>query len=672
MAKYCIVAASMPGRNAFLTYLNPPDLNLTQGQLVEIPLGKRHAHGVVWKFTDDVPANLAPEKLKSITKIWDQELSLSSSERQLYEWMSQYYHYSLGQLVFDCLPESLKRPRAMEITRGAGKALAHELNQEQRATFEGIKKIGLSDFRGIYLHGVTGSGKTLVYLNLMREVLASGKSVLFLLPEINLTPQFTHTFTEFLSCPIFSYHSGINNSQKYQMWKYLKENKEAVLVMGVRSCVFLPIENLGLVIVDEEHDQSFKQNDRCPYNGRDVAVKKAQIFNVPFVLGSATPAMENYFQYKMVPKEKRHYFSLPHRVAGGSFPKVIFLDVRQKEKKAKEGLNPLWPLHPTSVEMMQEALAKKEQVIVFVSRLGFANFIQCHNCGHRFTDPHTQTNLRYFKRQNILKSQHSDFQMPLPQICPECGNMQMDLKGFGTEKVQEVLQGIFPDKVIERFDRDEIKNTTDLVESLERFHQGKTDIYVGTQMLSKGHNFKRVNLVLVLGIDFQLNFPDFRAMERTNQLLTQVIGRSGRYASDSKVVVQTLNVDLPLFRHIENHSFEGALIDELRMRELSHAPPFTKMTLLILSSRFRERVVSESERLAHYLNQLNQKHQLKLEIFGPVPASIEQKHHQFSWCILLKSMAPEKMHTMLNTMEENWELTTGVSLKIDVDPYRPI
>jgi primosomal protein N' (replication factor Y) len=672
MSKYCIVAASMPGKRAFLTYLNPSDIVLEKGQLVEIPLGKRKAHGMVCSFTDVLPENVPLEKLKAVEKIWDKDLALSKDEIALYEWMSQYYHYSLGQLVFDCLPETLKRPRAIEITMGEGKTFSHELNIKQKEIYQEITAIGLNNFKGFYLHGVTGSGKTLIYLNLMRDVLASGKSVLFLLPEINLTPQFTGIFSEFLSCPVFSYHSGINNSQKYQMWKYLKENSRPVLVMGVRSSVFLPISNLGLVIVDEEHDGSFKQNDRCPYNGRDVAIKKAQIQNCAFLLGSATPAIENYYQFKIQPKKDRYYFALPERVAGGSFPDVEFLDIKVKEKKENGASNDLWPLHSKSVALIQEALDKKEQVIVFVSRLGFANFIQCHNCAYRFIDPTTDTNLRYFKKQNILKSNHSDYQIPLPEICPECGNMQMSHKGFGTEKVQEVLHGIFPDKVIERFDRDEIKNTNDLIESLERFHEGKTDIYVGTQMLSKGHNFKRVNLVLVLGIDFQLNFPDFRAMEKTYQLLTQVIGRSGRFADHSKVLVQTLNAELPLFEHIKNHSFDGAYQDEMLMRDLSFTPPFSKITMLILSSRFRQRVVDASEQFGNYLRSLIKTHNWKIQIFGPTPASIEQKQGQFSWCILIKTTEADKMHTLLNTVQEKWNFPSGVSLKIDVDPYRPI
>ncbi|WP_372654188.1 DEAD/DEAH box helicase family protein, partial [Halobacteriovorax sp.] len=292
MTTYCKVAVKYPGPEGILTYECPSEFELKRGDLVQVPLGRRKAAGCVIQTglpKEAVQSELDKYKLKPVASKEIDLFCLSEKELSLYEWMSRYYHYNLGMTIIECLPKILKRPRKVEFVEGSGKDLPHTLNPEQQMTFESIREKISNGFDRHYIHGVTGSGKTSVYLSLMKELLRSGKSVLFLLPEINLTPQFTHTFAEYLDCRVFPYHSGVSDSEKNAIWKELKESEGPVLVMGVRSSVFLPIENLGLVIVDEEHDQSFKQSDRCPYNGRDVAIKKAQLSNCPIVLGSATP-----------------------------------------------------------------------------------------------------------------------------------------------------------------------------------------------------------------------------------------------------------------------------------------------------------------------------------------------------------------------------------------------
>ena len=466
------------------------------------------------------------------------------------------------------------------------------------------------DFRKEYLHGVTGSGKTAIYLKRIKDTIESGKSVLFLLPEINLTPQFVKTFSEYLSCEVLSYHSGISASQKFHVWKKLKESDRPLFVMGVRSSVFLPIEDLGLVIVDEEHDSSFKQSDRCPYNGRDVAIKKAQIANCPIIMGSATPSLENYHEFKSGP----NFYQLKNRISG-AFPEIEIVD----SKSITPLESPSWPITPEAISRMNEAFAKGEQVIVFVSRLGYSNYIQCSGCGFKFTDPETDTNLRYFKKKNILRSSHSEFQMPVPDICPECGNMNLLQLGYGTEKVQEILQTVFPQKKIGRFDRDEIKNFDDLNKTLDEFEGGDLDVLVGTQMLSKGHNFKKVNLVVVLGIDHQLNFPDFRSVERAYQLLAQVSGRAGRYSAKSKVLIQSMNPDSSFFETFKTNDIEHFFESELSVREITGFPPFCKLGTVFFTARDRNRVADVALKAKKYLETLGQKNGFDLEILGPCP-----------------------------------------------------
>jgi len=668
---YCKVAVKYPGPEGILTYECPSDFELRRGDLVQVPLGRRKAAGCVVQTDlskEAVQSELDKYKLKPVSSKEIDLFCLSEKELSLYEWMSRYYHYNLGMTIIECLPKILKRPRKVEFVEGSGKDLPHTLNPEQQMTFESILSKFDRGFDRHYIHGVTGSGKTSVYLSLMKEALKSGKSVLFLLPEINLTPQFTHTFAEYLNCRVFPYHSGVSDSEKNAIWKELKESESPVLVMGVRSSVFLPIENLGLVIVDEEHDQSFKQSDRCPYNGRDVAIKKAQLSNCPIVLGSATPTVENFHSFS---EKSENYYPLEKRASGG-FPEIELIDCREEKRSTgpRFELNDLWPIHSKSLEAMKEKLEKGEQVLVFVNRLGFANYIQCRGCGKKFEDPNTNTPLRYFKRRNVLKSAHSDYEIPMPEICPECGNMSLLQKGFGTEKIQEVLEAHLPKYNIERFDRDEIKNVTQLEDKLNRFHNKEIDVFVGTQMLSKGHNFEKVNLVLVLGVDSIMNFPDFRAIEKAYQLITQINGRAGRYSPDAKVLIQTLSPSNKVFEYIKDHSFKEFYEDELIIRDISNFPPFSKMAAIYFHSRFREKLTDNVISVAQTLRDVCTKNNLQVDILGPSPAMIEKRLNQFTWYIALKSHDINHLHKLLSYFERSYNRSNSISYKIDVDPYQ--
>lgn len=671
MKTYCKVAVKYPGPAGVLTYEGPEDFDVKRGDLVQVPLGRRSAAGCVVQTgltSEEVKEELDKYKLKPIKSKEIDLFCLTEKELSLYEWMSRYYHYNLGMTIIECLPKILKRPRKVEFVQGLGKELPHSLNSDQQETFELISSKLESGFDRFYIHGVTGSGKTSIYLSLMKEVLRGGKSVLFLLPEINLTPQFTQTFAEFLSCRVFPYHSGVSDSEKNAIWKELKESNEPVLVMGVRSSVFLPIENLGLVIVDEEHDQSFKQSDRCPYNGRDVAMKKAQLSSCPIVLGSATPTVENFYAFN---EKSKNYFSLRNR-ASGSFPEVELIDCREEKKTTGRNFeeNSLWPIHSKSLAAIKEKLELGEQVLVFVNRLGFANYIQCRGCGKKFEDPNTNTPLRYFKRRNVLKSAHSDYEIPMPEICPECSNMSLMQKGFGTEKIQEVLEAHLPGFNIERFDRDEIKNVSQLEDKLNRFHNKEIDVFVGTQMLSKGHNFEKVNLVLVLGVDSIMNFPDFRAIEKAYQLITQINGRAGRYSPDAKVLIQTLSPSNKVFDYIKDHSFSEFYEDELVVRDISNFPPFSKMAAIYFNSRFREKLTENVISVANTLREVIEKNGLEVDILGPSPAMIEKRLNQFTWYIALKSHDINHLHKVLSFFEGSYNRSNSISYKIDVDPYQ--
>lgn len=660
------VAVNFPKLSSVLTYGSEEEFEI--GALVEVPLGRRKASGaVLGKSTPEDITKVDKSKLKSISSPLENAFSLSSQELELYKWMGQYYHYSLGKLIFDCLPKILKRPRKPDFIAGKGEPLGFEFNEEQRQALKQIELIGLDGFSQHFIHGVTGSGKSAIYLKLMRDVLSSGKSVQFLLPEINLTPQFTNMFATHLNCRVFTYHSGVTPSEKYNIWKTLNEESEPVLVMGVRSSIFLPIDNLGLVIVDEEHDQSFKQTDRCPYNGRDVAIKKSQIHDCPVVLGSATPSLENYYNFSQE-KSKRSYHKLEQRVGDGEFPELEILDTRDRFAEN----DPAWPFLDETLDRIKEKLEQKEQVLIFINKLGYSSFVQCRGCGHQFLNDSCgcQNNLRYFKQKNLLSCAHCEFKMPLPSTCPECAGMSLVNKGFGTEKVEQILSEIFKEHTVERFDRDEIKTTKELVNKLDRFHSGEIDILVGTQMLAKGHNFKQVNLVVILGIDSMLNYADFRSTEKTYQLIEQVAGRAGRYQKDSRVVIQSMNPEHSLFKLLARHSFDGFYEMELPLREICHCPPFSKLVMLFFSCRFRDKLVREASKVAGDLKKLSLEHYPDVKLFGPAPLTIEKKANQFTWAIMFKSSNVNQLHSLLKTFEQNYTAPSGVSIKLDVDPVQ--
>lgn len=661
--QYFLVAVNSPFNGSLLTYKATPEMTavLKRGQLVKVPLGKRVIDGCLWGV-GDISSIKNPEKIKTIIEI-ESDIFLSEIECELYQWMASYYHYSLGQLIYDVLPPFLKRPRKLNFDQGEGQALDLVMNDEQQNVVEQISAHGFESFSKWLVHGVTGAGKTLIYLEIIKKILGQKKSVLFLLPEINLTPQFLKTFQTYLDVPIYSYNSSVSNSDKFGLWKLLQEDDNPKMILGVRSSIFLPIKNLGLVIVDEEHDQSFKQDDRCTYNARDVAIKRAALLKIPIILGSATPMVETYKSFI----ETTHYFPLRKRAMDARLPSIQLIDMRGRSKIESEKI--IWPYSSESIAKIKLALEKKEQVLVFINRLGYANYLQCNACGHQFACPNCSTNLKYFKKRWELSCQTCEYKQPAPEMCPECMTINLSPKGFGTEKAYEILKDLLPTNKIERFDRDEIKTFTQLESILEKFHNKEIDILVGTQMLSKGHNFQNVNLVLILGIDSQLNFPDFRSNERVYQTLTQVSGRAGRFGKDAEVLVHTLAPENKIFSYLKNHTFEEFYQDELPMREMCSSPPMKKLILIYFNSKSQEMVIKESSNLANTLRQMAAKHFNQVEILGPRPSMIEKKVNKFTWSLMVRSADVNQLHNLIRTFSKNYHPPHTISLKIDVDPY---
>lgn len=651
------IAVNTPFNNSLLTYSYDKILNV--GDIVEVPLGRRKERGCVIR---ELSGHLDPKiEIKPIHTKMDDYDSLDENYLAFLKWVAQYYQYPIGQHIFDVIPKPLKRPRLTELLVGEENKIPFELTEDQAVAFRKISS-SLGVFKKFLLHGVTGSGKTSVYLKLFQEVLESGGNGLFLVPEINLTPQFINTFKSFLGGTILMYHSSMSKSEKKRVWDFVKTNESPFLLIGVRSSIFLPFKKLGLVVIDEEHDSSYKQDDRCPYHMRDVAIKLSSDKSCPVVMGSATPTIETYYALK----KTEGYLELPKRVLDLSLPEIEIVDSRSSQRI--KGNEDIWPFTQRSMVEIKKRLENKEQVLIFVNRLGFANFVQCGACGKEFHCLNCHSSLKYFKKSNVLKCQVCDFKMPYPESCSDCGNMKLLQKGFGTERLADVLKDQCPGYKVDRFDRDAVKTFKELGEVLDRFQNRETQVLVGTQMLSKGHNFHGVNLVVLLGVDGQLNFPDFRSNEKVFQLVTQTAGRPGRSEKRGLVLIESLSPENKIFDYIKNYDQKKFVEEEIEVREALGFPPFSRMAAVYFISRFQADCANAATQTAKLIDHLIEEHFPKVTLMGPRPGIMEKRANKFNWTILLKSEDMNQLHNLIRTFRTNVKLKSSVTIKLDIDP----
>ncbi len=636
---YCQIAVNFPKINSVLTYKLGEVKDVQVGSIVEVPLGKRFALGCVIEILENanVDKSIKYKELKSLSHEY---FKLDKNELEIYRWASKYYMYSYGKLIFDSLPKYMKRIKDPEYKHGIAEEIPFKLNEDQKNV---IDNISFEKFNQSLIHGVTGSGKSLIFLELTKRVLAKGKSVHYLLPEINLTSQFLDFFSKYLGVKIFSYHSSIKDSQKFNLWRWLKENKEPVLIIGVRSSIFLPVNNLGLIIIDEEHDKSFKQDDRCKFNARDIAIKKSQLLDIPVVLGSATPTLESFYRFKE--NEKLNYFSLKKRFNSSKLPEIEVIDCPTEDLET-------WPFSEKSISEIRGSLENNFQVLVFVNKLGYSKYIQCKGCGFSFECPNCDIRLTSFKSRSKLECYACSYEELIPKSCPECGCIDLLNQGFGTERVFNSLEKEFNNFKIKRFDRDELKKQEDVEKVLEEFRKKEIDILVGTQMIAKGHNFKNVDKIIILGIDNYLHIPDFRTNEKIYQQLVQVSGRAGRFGEDAKVIIQS-DLKPSFFDYIKNHSFDEFYFSELDLREKLSFPPYSKIIHIEGRSNDESKLVRELSRLKIGI----EKNIPDSFVRGPIPSIIKKIGNKYNYYLYLKDQR-------VNFNED----IKGVDLRFNVDP----
>ena len=516
------------------------------------------------------------------------------------------------------------------------------------------------------LHGVTGSGKTEVYLQAIAPVLEAGKSALVLVPEIGLTPQLTDRFrARFGDAKVNVYHSQLSEGERFDTWRLMLTG-EAQIVIGTRSAVFAPLSNLGLIVMDEEHDNSFKQDQPQPcYHARTIAEWRSQLEHIPLVLGSATPSAEVIYAHQ---EGKSIYLELPHRIGNKDMPPIEVVDMRDEFKAGNYSI-----LSRKLQVAIAEMLEAKQQGILFIHRRGYSTFVSCRSCGYVAECPNCDVSLSYHDpisptahqpKSAHLRCHYCNYTLIQPKACPECGSPYFKHFGSGTQKVEQELAKLFPNIRLIRFDSDTTRNKDQHRLLIDQFRAGEADLLVGTQMLTKGLDIPQVTLVGVVSADGLLNFSDYRAGERAAQTLLQVAGRAGRGEEDGKVIMQTYTPEHPAMQAVQTYQLESFMQTELEMRAALRYPPMGQMVLIHLSSESDTAVERAANELAEYLRQLEN----DWDILGATPATIAKVANRYRWQILLK-FAPEILPNVPSLEELRMLVNSkAVRVAIDVDP----
>ncbi|MDE2680703.1 MAG: primosomal protein N' [Verrucomicrobiota bacterium] len=539
-----------------------------------------------------------------------------------------------------------------------------KLNPEQAKALE---KIRVESGRVFLLHGVTGSGKTEVYLQAIARALEEGKGAIVLVPEISLTPQTVERFkARFSSGPLQTLvavlHSHLSAGERHDEWHKIRQGR-AKIVIGARSAIFAPVEPLGLIIVDEEHEHSYKQGEAPRYHARDVAVVRGQREGATVVLGSATPSLESYHNAK---RGKYTLLKMPSRVDDKRMPLVRVLDMRTEKSKGDKG-------PPIFSQRLKDAIHHRleagEQTILFLNRRGFATSMQCPDCGLVAECPNCSLSLTYHRHEQSLRCHICGHRDHAPQRCPneKCRSPKIRFHGLGTEKVEDVLRKLFPKANVCRMDSDALKRKDDFRRILGDFQRGKIDILVGTQMIAKGLHFPRVTLVGIVYADTSLHLADFRAGERTFQLLTQVAGRAGRGDVEGEVVVQTFSPVHPAVQFARRHDFEGYFEAEMEFREQLLYPPFTRAALLTIRGRNEDKVKFSADHIKRELEKLIPKLP-DLVIAGPAPAPLLRAENFYRYQIMLRLGKMSALSRHLALIDTQLTLPDDVALTIDIDP----
>ena len=526
-----------------------------------------------------------------------------------------------------------------------------KLTLDQKKVVDSVK---LNESQTYLLHGVTGSGKTEVYIKLIEKVLLQDKTAIVLVPEISLTPQMVNRFSEVFGNKIAALHSALSEGEKYDEWRRINRG-EVSIVIGARSAVFAPLNNIGIIIIDEEHSDSYKQDNNPRYDARQIAILRSKTNNCPVLMGSATPSLESYARavkgvYKLL--------SLPNRVNGKSLPKIEIVDMNEEIKHNRGHISNYL------LEKMIETLNDNNQIILLLNRRGYASFVTCKNCGYTEKCPHCDITLTYHKTSNMLRCHYCGYAKKMDKICSECGEEAITSLGTGTEKIEEEINKLIPNAKVLRMDYDTTSKKGMHSKMINAFKNHEYDILLGTQIVAKGLDFSNVTLVGVINADTSLNIPDFRSSENTFSLLSQVSGRSGRSDKTGQVIIQTFNKDHYAILYAKNHDYVGFYKKEMTIRHTLKYSPYYYICYLKISSKDYDLASKEANKIKKSL----ERNLDKEIILGPSPANVFKVNNIYRFGIIIKYKKDDKLYQILNKLIEHYRSNNKVVIDIDFNP----
>lgn len=660
-----IIPVAVSGR---YTYSIPVAMegNIRRGSLVTVPFGQsKNSMGLVVSIHTEAPSGFTP---REITGILPDEVCIDDRLTDFITWISDYYLALPGAVMKAAIPSAddlLSKGKARKKNGSDAGDNApvppSVLNSVQAHAYEMLKE-QLAGHEVVLLNGVTSSGKTEIYIHLIKEQLDRGKQILYMLPEIALTTQIIERLRKHFGDMIGVYHSRLTPASRRDVWKRVKDGSLGA-VLGVRSSLFLPFRDLGLIIVDEEHDSSYKQYDPAPrYHARDAAMMLARIHGGATLLGSATPSVESWYN---ATTGKYGLVELMTRYGDVMMPEMIIADTRSAGKSPKTVSH----FTPLLLNAVQETLAKGEQVILFQNRRGFSPFLMCPDCGWVPRCTNCSVSYTYHKSIGKMVCHYCGKSESVPGACPSCGSTALSTRGFGTEKIEEEISLLFPGAKVARMDQDTTRRRNAASDILSEFAAGETDILIGTQMISKGLDFERLTVVGILDADSMLHFPDFRAFERSFQLIEQVSGRAGRRNSRGRVIIQTADPSHIILRQALKHDFKAMCQDQLEERELFGYPPFTRMIKIVLKHRDLDELNVTSQHLADTL-----RGHLGSCVLGPEFPAVMKVQKQYIKTVLIKLgkelSASRVKEVVRKAVEAELKIQRQGQLRIyaDVDP----
>ena len=648
--RYAEVLLQLPYEASY-SYIVPEKLEekAVFGTRCIVPFGKRTMTGFIISVSDEKPSG--DFALREIIRMIDDSPVFNEALLDIARWMGRMYFSPAGLSLSMMIPSGRRESEISPFYEPVSFRRIETLTSDQEHALSQLREGNGGVY---YLFGATGSGKSEVYLRRAEDKISEGKQVLYLVPEITLTEQLSEEVYSRFSGRVAILHSSLTPSQRLKAWHQII-NGEVDLVIGARSSVFAPFRNLGLIILDEEHETSYKSGNAPRYHARQVAQYRAGKEHAEFIMGSATPSLE---AWKLMSEHKIHRIDMKTRAGGGSFPRVDIVNIRGEKGNISAELE----------KAMREALSDKKGVLLFLNRRGYTYGYVCSSCGHVLTCPNCSVSLTYHKKGSKLVCHTCGYTCQASRVCPECGSYDLSPRGFGTENIEEEIRGLFPYARVARLDTDTASEKKGNVqEILHGFRDGEIDILLGTQMIAKGLNFPSISLVGVINADSSLSLPDFRAAERTFDLIHQVAGRAGRYRDDGRVIIQTSDPMAPAVRCAAENDLESFYRIEMKNRKDTLFPPYSRLVNLTVRGRDESRTRDGAEEIERIAWKLEERYE-DVEVFSASPSPIERKAMYYRYHVLLRSVSASALLKFTSELLAMLSLHSSLYLEIDTDP----